>query len=182
MRNPRSVKLEFFWKWMEGLGKCRSEKKKMSLLERENAIKLSADLAMASTRNLDQCRCWTWSRALIGNYASRDGNSRVLTERIIGSLQCQRLRKAFTSSSSILNSNNNRRIRRSRKILKRSRTISRANKKKILKRTRTLRSLVPGGDLMDDVSLLEETLDYVQSLRAQVLVMRSFLNNSHLFK
>ncbi|KAI9125654.1 hypothetical protein K1719_003072 [Acacia pycnantha] len=186
MENPRSEKLEFLKKWMEGMGKCTSLKKNMTFLERKKAIKVSADLAMASTRT--QTNKYCWSRALIANIASTDHNSKVLTDHIIGSSQCFRLRQAFTSSSPS-------RLNRSRKIMKRrSRTIRRRVMKKtvmadciarrlVQKRREMLKRLVPGGHLMDDdVSLLEETLDYIQSLRSQVQVMRSLLPSSPLMK
>ncbi|XP_028790612.1 transcription factor IBH1-like 1 [Neltuma alba] len=187
MQNPRSEKLEFLQKWMEGMGKCTSLKKNMSLLERKKAIKVSADLAMASTRTESKC----WSRALIANIASRDHNSKVLTEHVIGSSQCLRLRKAFTSSS-FSQLKNKRMLNRTRKIMKRRRRTVRSRVKKVVmadsiarrlvqKRTEMLKRLVPGGDLMDDdVSLIEETLDYIQSLRSQVQAMRCLLATSQL--
>ncbi|XP_028775435.1 transcription factor IBH1-like 1 [Neltuma alba] len=194
MQNPRSEKLEFLQKWMEGMGKFTSLKKNMSLLERKKAIKVSADLAMASTRTESKC----WSRALIANIASRDHNSKVLTEHVIGSSQCLRLRKAFTSSSSSSSSfsqlKNKRMLNRTRKIMKRRRRTVRSRVKKVVmadsiarrlvqKRTEMLKRLVPGGDLMDDdVSLIEETLDYIQSLRSQVQAMRCLLATSQLMK
>lgn len=169
--------------------KCNSLKKSMSMLERKKAIKVSADLAMASTRTKTNN---FWRQALIANIASRDQNSKVLTEHILGSSsQCSSLirKSSFSSSSSSL-------VNRSRKIMKRirRRTVHRRVKKLVMadsiarkmiqKRREMLKRLIPGGDLMgDDVSLLEETLDYIQSLRSQVQVMRSLLvTTSHLMK
>lgn len=142
-------------------------------MERKNAIKLSADLAMASARN---GRTF-WSRALIAN-ASRDNDNRVLAQRILGP-ESERVKKFF--STSLIRS---RKIR-SKKILRRSCTVRRVRKsapQKLLansiakrlvqKRTRILKSLVPGGEFMDEISLIEETLDYIAYLRAQVDVMR----------
>ncbi|KAI4344354.1 hypothetical protein L6164_011589 [Bauhinia variegata] len=184
MRNPSSPKQEFLRKWLMGLQKCASSKKTMNVLERKKVIKLSADLAMASTRN----EATRWSQALIFN-AFLDNDNKILAEQILGSTQCCKwLRKAETCSSAPLNGN--KRIR-SRKILKRSCKIQRVKKRVakadsiakrlVQKRTRTLKSLLPGGEFMDDVSLIEETLDYMQSLRAQVEVMRCLLTASKLF-
>ncbi|KAI4335485.1 hypothetical protein L6164_014125 [Bauhinia variegata] len=183
MRNPISLKQEFLRKWIMGLRKCASSKKNMNVVERKKVIKLSADLAMASTRN----ETTRWSQALIFS-ASQDDDNKVLAEQILGSTQCQSLTKAETCSSTLL-CNSNRRIR-SRKILKRSHRIHRVKKsvaeadsiakRLVQKRTRMLKSLVPGGEFMDDVSLIEETLDYMQSLRAQVEVMRCLLTASEL--
>ncbi|XP_027332582.1 transcription factor IBH1-like 1 isoform X2 [Abrus precatorius] len=167
MRSISSLKQEFLKKWIWGLRKYCSQKKSMNLLERKKAIKLSADLAMASTRN----KSTRWSRALIAN-ASRDDNNKVLAEHMIGLSQqqhWQRVRKSFT----------NRRIK-NRNILRRNRSVHRPKdrvmasfiaKKLVQKRTRRLKSLIPGGEFMDDLSLIKETLDYMQSLRAQVEVM-----------
>lgn len=179
MRKINSVKQEFLKKWIWGLRKYSSEKKNMNLMERKKAIKASADLAMASTRN----KTTRWSRALIAN-ASRDGNSKVLTEHVLGSLSSpQRVRKSFTNNSHSI------RIRSCRNMLRRNRGVHRTKdrvvasfvaKKLVEKRTRRLKSLVPGGESMDDVCLVEETLDYIQSLRAQVEVMRYLVTASEL--
>ncbi|BAT76663.1 hypothetical protein LR48_Vigan541s001500 [Vigna angularis] len=176
MRNINTVKQEFLKKWIWGLRKYRSQKKNMSLLERKKAIKLSADLAMASTRN----KTTRWSKALIAN-ASKNSNNKVLTEHVLGS--SPPVRKSSTNYS------HSRRIRSCRKSLRRNRAVhipkdrvvaSFIARKLVQKRTRRLKSLLPGGEFMDDVSLVEETLDYVQSLRAQVEVMRCLVTASEL--
>lgn len=169
-----SVKQEFLKKWIWGLRKYSSQKKNMSLMERKKAIKLSADLAMASTRN----KTTRWSRALIANAnsSSRDGNnknSKVLTEH--------RMRKSFTNHHS-----HSIRIRSCRRsIVRRNNGKDRVEasfiaKRLVQKRTRRLKSLLPGGEFMDGVSLVEETLDYIESLRAQVEVMRCLVTASEL--
>ncbi|TKY54636.1 hypothetical protein E2542_SST19048 [Spatholobus suberectus] len=177
MRNIKSIKQEFLKKWIWGLRKYSSQKKNMSLLERKKAIKLSADLAMASTRN----KTTRWSRALIAN-AARDDNSKVLTAHVLGS-SSERVRKSFTNYS------HSTRIRSCRNILRRNRAVNRTKdrvvasfiaKRLVQKRTRRLKSLLPGGEFMDDVSLVEETLDYIESLRAQVEVMKCFVTASEL--
>ncbi|XP_054807749.1 transcription factor IBH1-like 1 [Prosopis cineraria] len=196
MKKASSEKLEFLQKWMEGMEKCKSLKKNMSLSERKKTIKVSADLAMACSRTETKC----WSRALIANIASRDHNSKVLTQHVIGSSSslCFSLTKPYTSSSSSSSLVRNKRtlLNSSRKIMKRrSRTVRSGAKKKktamadsiarklVQKRREKLKRLVPGGDLMDDdVTLIEETLDYIQSLRSQVQVMRRLLTTSQLMK
>ncbi|GLT97575.1 hypothetical protein SLE2022_151320 [Rubroshorea leprosula] len=188
MRSPSSLKQEFLKKWMTGLHICGSLKKKMSLLERKKAIKLSADIAMASARNGTTC----WSRALVAN-ASKDEQDKILVQHILGT-ESERLMKKV----SVLPLMNNKRIR-SKKVLRRSyRSIRRAKKSNIAasppnkvlaisiakrlvrKRTLLLKSLVPGGEFMDEIALIEETLDYILSLRAQVDVMRSLANASEI--
>ncbi|CBI36613.3 unnamed protein product, partial [Vitis vinifera] len=78
MRPPTSLKKEFLKKWIMGLQLCSSSKKEMSFLERKKAIKLSADVAMASARNATT----RWSRALISN-ASKDDSNKGLVECIL---------------------------------------------------------------------------------------------------
>lgn len=169
MRNSNSLKGEFLRKWMKGLAKCNSLSN-MSLLERKKAIKRSADLAMASTRR----RATRWSQAVL---ARKKNNVLINTT-------------SFSSSSGLC---------RSRRILKKSRLVHRVVKKKkmgsskkvkancialrlLKKRRKMLKSLLPGGESMEnDVVLIHETLDYIQSLTAQVEVMRCLVNaTSHL--
>ncbi|KAK4257614.1 hypothetical protein QN277_007178 [Acacia crassicarpa] len=182
MRNTSSVmKREFLRKWMKGLGKCRMMKNNnMSFLERKKAIKLSADLAMASTRT----PATRWSRAVIAQAASSqdDGYNKILINHIVGSSPKGKIFSTTSPSSSGLC--------RSRRILKRRHMVRRVVKKivspmvmakrLVKKRTRILKSLLPGGESMeDDVVLIEEALDYIQSLKAQVEVMRCLAAASH---
>ncbi|KAF5725905.1 hypothetical protein HS088_TW23G00637 [Tripterygium wilfordii] len=181
MRSPHSMKKEFLKKWMMGLQVCISSKKKMTLLERKKAIKLSADVAMASSSNGNTC----WSRALIVN-ASKQHKNKVLIERVFGRPEYEKLMKRVPSIQPL------KKMIRSKKILKRSCSSLRRVKRNIRgcrkvvngaycvaknmvkKRRKILRSLVPGGEMIvDDVCLIEETLDYILSLRAQVDVLRS---------
>lgn len=46
----------------------------------------------------------------------------------------------------------------------------------VRKRTKVLRKMVPGGELLDDISLLHEAMDYVAHLHAQVDVLRRISN------
>ncbi|CAI9782992.1 unnamed protein product [Fraxinus pennsylvanica] len=169
-----SLKQEFLQKWIKGLHIYSNFKKDMSILERKKAIKLSADVAIASTRNSST----RWSRTLTANI-SKNVTNKILVEQI------------FSDPEVIKNKASNRLITcsnriASRKILRRSHiTQIRARKmgpyavkassiaKKLVKnRTQVLKSLVPGGENMDEISLIKETLDYIVSLRVQVDVMR----------
>lgn len=172
MRAPQSLKQEFLKKWMVGLQLCESTNQNMSILERKKAIKLSADIAMASTRNGMTC----WSRALVAK-ASTDFGNKVLVDNILLASQSEKLK-------------NKRTIIRRKKILRKSHRARKARggrvvarslaKEMVKKRTQVLKSLVPGGEFMDDVSLIEETLDYIVSLRAQVDVMRTLAKATEL--
>ncbi|OIV99828.1 hypothetical protein TanjilG_26166 [Lupinus angustifolius] len=187
MRNSSSVKQEFLRKWITDLRKYSSQKKNMSMVERKNAIKLSADLAMASTRD----ETTRWSKALISN-PSRDHNKKVLTGYILDSSP-HHTEKVLKKNLNNLLPSCSKRVIRSRKIMRTSRRmVHRSNKERVIasciakrlkvqKRTRRLKNLIPGGEFIDDVSLVEETLDYIQSLRAQVEVMRGLVTASELF-
>ncbi|KAE8056813.1 hypothetical protein FH972_013550 [Carpinus fangiana] len=183
MRSSSSLKQEFLKKWIMGLQRCTSSNKNMSILERKKAIKLSADLAMAAARNGRT----SWSRAVIAN-ASRESDKRLLAEKILQGQESEILLKKVSTMSVT----RNRRIR-SKKILKRSRRASSRSvtqkvlassiaKRLVQKRTHILKSLVPGGEFMDEISLIEETLDYIAYLRAQVDVMRCIATAPQLMK
>ncbi|KZV14306.1 hypothetical protein F511_19449 [Dorcoceras hygrometricum] len=155
-----SLKQEFLKNWIKGLQLHSSFNKNTTIFERRKAIKLSADIAIASTRNSTT----RWSRALIAD-ASRDGSNKTLIEKISG-------REVPHKASLGL-------IRCSKRILKRSRFARRRAapvagliaKKLVKSRTRALKRLVPGGEGMDEISLIKETIDYIVSLRVQVDVM-----------
>ncbi|XP_059461227.1 transcription factor IBH1-like 1 [Corylus avellana] len=182
MRSSSSLKQEFLKKWIMGLQRCTSSNKNMSILERKKAIKLSADLAMAAARNGRT----SWSRAVIAN-AARESDKRLLAEKILQGQESEMLLKKVSNMSAVIR---NRRIIRSKKILKRSRRRTTSEPQKVLassiakrlvqKRTHILKSLVPGGEFMDEISLIEETLDYIAYLRAQVDVMRCIATSPHL--
>ncbi|KAJ8750862.1 hypothetical protein K2173_016043 [Erythroxylum novogranatense] len=174
MRAPASVKQDFLKKWVNGLQLCSKAKQDMGVLERKKAIKLSADIAIACTRNGRT----HWSRALIAN-ASKQGDNKVLVGHLLAP-ECERLKKA--SMESTMPSKQF----RSKKILKKSCRARRVMMKRrssktpqvalaksiatrmVKKRTQVLKTLVPGGEFMDDISLIQETLDYIMFLRAQV--------------
>ncbi|KAF8400442.1 hypothetical protein HHK36_013740 [Tetracentron sinense] len=181
MSAPSTFKKEFLKKWVLGLQICGSSTKNMSFLERKKAIKLSADVAMAYAKDFKTC----WSRALIANASKQDDN-KILVRNILGS-EFERLKKSSIGSKMC-----NKRVR-SKKILKRSCTILRIRstatrrvlassiaKRLVKERTLVLKGLVPGGESMDEFSLLKETLDYIHSLRAQVDVMQRLAYASQL--
>jgi hypothetical protein len=181
MRDPSSLKQQFLKKWILGLQVCGSGKQNMSILERKKAIELSADIALASTRDGRTC----WSRALIANASKHDDN-KVLVQHLLAP-ESERLKNA--SIGLVMD---NKRVR-CKKILKKSCCIKRVRKSEpqvvlaksiakrmVNRRTQVLKSLVPGGEFMDDISLIEETLDYIESLRAQVDVMRTLAKATEL--
>ncbi|KAJ8560836.1 hypothetical protein K7X08_022696 [Anisodus acutangulus] len=182
MRNPSSLKQEFLKKWIKGLQICSATKKKMSLMERKKAIKLSADIAMASTRKSTTY----WSHALMEN-ASKDDTNKIIIENVLGNDDNNSKRIIFKKASMGI-SLSQKGIISSKKIVKKSCKISRRAtkiispniiaKKMVKKRTQVLKSLVPGGEYMDDASLIKETLDYIISLRVQVDIMRHLANNA----
>ncbi|XP_004242648.1 transcription factor IBH1-like 1 [Solanum lycopersicum] len=184
MRNPNSLKQEFLKKWIKGLQICNATKKNMSIMERKKAIKLSADIAMASTRK----STIYWSHALMKN-ALKDDTNKIIMKNILGSNDDNNNNNNNLKKTSMgINSMSQNGIIRSKKIIKKSCKISRRArkiispniiaKKMVKKRTKVLKSLVPGGEYMDDASLIKETLDYIISLRVQVDVMRHLANNA----
>lgn len=141
-----------------------------SFLKRKRAIKLTADIAMAFAK--DGAR---WSHALLLNL-SKKGNNKALLRSILGS-EYERLTKPCFSQKMPI----------AKKILQRSFKVHSRKKKgarqwqdvnaasalsrAVVKRTKVLKRLVPGGENLDDSSLLDETLDYIISLQAQVDLM-----------
>ncbi|XP_038879866.1 transcription factor IBH1-like 1 [Benincasa hispida] len=174
MRNPSSLKREFLKKWMTGLQiYTTSSNENMTVIERKTAIKLSADIALASSRN-----CATrWSRAVIAS-SSVDNRSRRVADGVLGRAVCERVKQISNSKmtrsswSSGMILKRSRRVRRRRNKCMKAMAAESVAKRLVLKRTKVLRGLVPGGEFMDEISLIEETLDYISALQAQVDVMR----------
>ncbi|GAU20957.1 hypothetical protein TSUD_201060 [Trifolium subterraneum] len=176
MRNLSSLKKEFLRKWIKGLRKYNSQKKNMNLLERKKAIKLSADLAMASTKD----KTTLWRKALFANTSTKIDDEHDISTT--SSSQKKVIRKNSTNSYPLYR----KRITGRRTILRRNRTKERVEAsfiatRLVKKRTRRLKSLLPGGKFMDDACLVDETLDYIESLKAQVEVMRCLVTSSELF-
>ncbi|XP_026410424.1 transcription factor IBH1-like 1 [Papaver somniferum] len=181
-----AFKQEFLKKWLVGLKICSSSMNNMNIVQRKKTIKLSPDVAMASARDGKTL----WSRALISKASKQDDdNNKIIVEKILGDDKFQRV---ITYNNSKHSSNGS---FTSKKVLRRSRSRKRkcttppsqrvlatsiAKRLVVKKTTQVLKTLVPGGESMvDDISLLEETLDYISSLRAQVDVMRRLVNASN---
>ncbi|GAA0148119.1 DNA-binding transcription factor [Lithospermum erythrorhizon] len=179
MQNNSLRKKEFMGKWLKGLQKYNSSSKDMNFLERKKAIKITSDIAMASTRKAGTF----WSQALLAN-ASNDDSNKTILEHMLGT-NSKIVERASTTLLGLAN-NNSKKIR-SKKILKKSCMAKRVKridshvglaccviaKKLMKKRTQVLKNLVPGGKYLKKDSLIRETLDYIASLRVQVDVMRS---------
>ncbi|MCI02294.1 transcription factor BEE 3-like, partial [Trifolium medium] len=136
----------------------------MNLLERKKAIKLSADLAMASTKD----KTTLWRKALFAKTSTNIDDEQDISTTS-SSPQKKVIRKNSTNSYPLYR----KRITGRRKILRRNRTKERLEAsfiatRLVKKRTRKLKSLLPGGKFMDDACLVDETLDYIESLKAQV--------------
>ncbi|KAI4377261.1 hypothetical protein MLD38_014921 [Melastoma candidum] len=191
MHNPSTVKERFLKKWITSLRRCSSSShESTSTPERRRIIKLSADLALASARNGST----RWSRAVI-NDALQSHDEKGLVQRILGldgNDSASLIPREETFNKSIATGLTTKKvvvISWSKKILKRSRRVRKFTrrglrneaasiaKRLVKKRTQLLKDLVPGGRDMDDVSLIEETLDYMVWLRAQVDVMRSLAHS-----
>lgn len=181
MHTSSMLKKEFLKKWMQGLQICCSSKKQMNIMERKKKIKLSSDIAMASAKMTPT----SWSNALISN-AKKCEQGTVLVDKLIGPQSQLKLQKTSNKMISFHN-----RVQ-CKKVLKRSCNYaakktkrmrdSRKNlatiiaKRLVKKRTKVLKRLVPGGESLDEFSLIKEALDYILSLKVQVDVMRSVLN------
>lgn len=152
-------KQEFLSKWIKGLQIYTNSNQEMTILERKKAIKLSADVAIASTRNAST----RWSRALIAGSANR-----TLVEQVLG-------RRAENKTLMMIKCCSKKIVRRSRRRVSVQGTSVKAcciAKRLVKKRTLVLKRLVPGGEGMDEICLIKETLDYIASLRVQVDMMR----------
>ncbi|CAL9125884.1 hypothetical protein MUK42_02189 [Musa troglodytarum] len=164
MQVTRAFKQAFLERMLLGFRATDVSSKSMSFQEKKSFIKLSADVAIAVARGSRK-----WTRGLIAS-VSKEQQKRLLP-RVIPRKQYERLMKPCSSNSW--------KIPRSKKILRKSLRVSSTRRKKKLcaveKRTRVLRRLVPGGESLSGFSLLDETLDYVLSLRAQVGLMQSLL-------
>ncbi|XP_071729639.1 transcription factor IBH1-like 1 [Rutidosis leptorrhynchoides] len=185
MQTSSNLKKEFIKKWVKGLEICYSSKKNMNVMERKKMIKLCADIALASAKN----GTTSWSNALISD-AKKDDESKILVNNLIGRRELNRFKPQKTSHQSTTITYDHKRVR-SKNILKRSCSLSQRMKKMVppksnlaifvakrlvKKRTQVLKKLVPGGESMDEFSLIRETLDYILSLKVQVDVMRSVVN------
>ncbi|XP_038890559.1 transcription factor IBH1-like 1 [Benincasa hispida] len=171
MPNPNKLKQQFLKKWLVGLKSTTSSNTNMNILERKKAIKMSADYAMAATRNGSTI----WSRAIIAKSIKGQAPLEAISNRQTIYAKLQR-KKMTTTTLWKMGRRVGRKVARSRsppwKAL--ARTVA---KRLVEKRTKVLRSLVPGGEFMEDeVLLIEEALDYITFLQAQVDGMRFLAN------
>ncbi|KAK8919420.1 hypothetical protein KSP39_PZI020938 [Platanthera zijinensis] len=150
--------------------KLGASSEKMSCRGRKRAIKLSANIAMAvASKDMN------WSRALIARHA-KHGRNRDLVRSLLGPKRYESVTKPSNFPSQRMAMMIRRRVGRNPLIRRGANapgaTASVIAKSMVRKRTRILKRLVPGGESMDDLSLLGETIDYVISLQAQVNLMR----------
>ncbi|KAI3814706.1 hypothetical protein L1987_14350 [Smallanthus sonchifolius] len=175
MHNSSQLKNEFIKRWVQGLHLYCSSKKEMNLLERKKKIKLSADIALASARNSATC----WSKAIISKAKKDEGNTNLVNNLSRLESKLMYAHKKVTCHKRI----------RSKKILMRSCGVGKKMKPRhgsnlptcvakrlVKKRTQVLKRLVPGGESMDEYSIIKEALDYMLSLRVQVDVMKNLVN------
>jgi hypothetical protein len=137
--------------FLTGLRRRNITNKSMTLLERKRAIKFSADLAMASVRKEAK-----WSNALMADLSSKFQRDTVLPSKC---------RRVVSRSNKVSRSGRGTKPRRAVNATIIAKCI-------VKKREQILRRLVPGGKCMDECTLLDETLDYLKLLKAQVDVMR----------
>ncbi|CAH2069597.1 unnamed protein product [Thlaspi arvense] len=148
MNTYNMVKQEFIKKWITTLHMLDSSvDHPTNVTERKNAIKLSSDLAIAAARS----GATVWSRAIISRTGNKTTNKPV-ARRILKKAR-NRMKNRCTT------------VRRNGSL---------KAKIRMRKRTELLKSLVPGGESINNKDyLIRETLDYIVYLRAQVDVMRS---------
>lgn len=172
MQPTSSMKEEFLKKWQTGLRIFRPSIDNTRVSERKKAIKLSADVAMASLRKGTTC----WSRALIQKTATEDN---FLVREMLSGIKEETLINKKLPTKIVCH---RKIVRRSKKILRRkskstSEEIAAKAKRLVKRKTQGLRNVVPGGELMsNDILLIQETLDYIVSLQTQVSVMRSIVD------
>ncbi|KAI3711772.1 hypothetical protein L1987_70318 [Smallanthus sonchifolius] len=176
MHNSSQLKNEFIKRWVQGLHLYCSSKKDLNLLERKKKIKLSADIALASARNSTTC----WSKAIISKGNNDKGNTNLVNNLSRLESKLMYAHKKVTCHKRI----------RSNKILVRSCGVGKKMKPRrhgsnlatcvakrlVKKRTQVLKRLVPGGESMDEYSIIKEALDYMLSLKVQVDVMKNLVN------
>ncbi|KAF0906095.1 hypothetical protein E2562_009098 [Oryza meyeriana var. granulata] len=141
----------------------QSSSKAMTLHERKHAIKSSADIAMATARGI--AGGTRWPQAIL---ASSSSSSSTIPCKMQGKVKrcksivrrcCNKRRRDGCSSTSFF----------ARTALSSSSEVAR---RLVKERTKVLRRMIPGGELLDEISLLHEAMDYVVHLHAQVDVLR----------
>ncbi|KAL5206959.1 hypothetical protein ABZP36_031394 [Zizania latifolia] len=155
-----------------GLRKGGVASREMGFRERKDAVKRAADAALASARGVAPC----WSRSLAADVVAQQHR---LPGTANSSNECCKAAAAPRPSSP-------RKMIFCKKILRRSLRPPRPGnatasntygasvvaRAMLRKRTSVLKEIVPGGKALDVCTLMEETLDYAMSLKAQVDVMQ----------
>ncbi|KAL5212835.1 hypothetical protein ABZP36_023682 [Zizania latifolia] len=135
----------------------QSSKATMSLEERKRAIKSSADVAMATARGVAGAR---WPQAILSSSSSSPSKMQAKVKRCKNIVRrcCHKRRRDGNGTSFFARTALNRSTEVARRLVK--------------KRTKVLRRMIPGGELLDEISLLHEAMDYVVHLHAEVDVLR----------
>ncbi|KAJ3698393.1 hypothetical protein LUZ61_002098 [Rhynchospora tenuis] len=172
-------KKAFLKQFLLGLHVSNSVTNSISIQQRKNSIKLSADLAMALARGRTH-----WTHALITKLGQKEENKTTLQgilgrryEILMARYSCPLLyQKVQRSKKSVRSYRFSYAANRRRSALKGScvrvppSVVARNLEHR---RTKVLKRLVPGGELLNGSSLLSEALDYVISLKSQVDMMKS---------
>ncbi|KAF0902789.1 hypothetical protein E2562_019118 [Oryza meyeriana var. granulata] len=130
----------------------------MSLHERKRAVKSSADIAMAAARGGGA----RWPKTILPPASS--------SMRMTDARKAQRCRRIVRRCCGHKRRSGRRRYAAAAGgVITSSGEVAR---RLVRRRTMALRKVIPGGDAMDEASLLREAMDYVVHLRAQVDVLR----------
>uniref|UniRef100_J3LA55 IBH1-like N-terminal domain-containing protein n=1 Tax=Oryza brachyantha TaxID=4533 RepID=J3LA55_ORYBR len=158
-------KKSFLKNLLSSLQSCSSSKAAaMTLQERKHAVKSSADIAMAAAARGGTAGAGRWPHALLASSSSSSCKMQGKVTRCKSIVRrcCHKRRRGGGSSSGGTSFF--------------ARTAlgggSEAARRLVRKRTMVLRRMVPGGELLDETSLLREAMDYVAHLHAQVDVLR----------
>ena len=144
----------------------------MGIHERRSAIRRAADAALATARGAAP----RWSRSLAAELSQSQGDRRPVRDAHL----IRPANSAPASSSECNNACSKRMPRRRLRARPKSRATAKAAgvlaRFMVRKRARALGEIVPGGrGMMDECTLLGETLDYAVSLKDQVEAMQLLL-------
>lgn len=202
MRYPAgsALRRELLKKWLMGLQACEFSNINMTLYERKSAVKVSADIAMASTT---AATFRHWRRALISD-AAQNVNKAILRrvlrhdvwrpkpktdglmkkKRVVRPVRAPPSRRAAAHNKSSIWRRCVRTAVLAKNTCKNKRKLSKqemVKKLAVKEKIQVLRSLIPGGDgIADECCLMDETIDYLVSLRAQVDVMKGLADAAEL--
>ncbi|XP_062221267.1 transcription factor IBH1-like 1 [Phragmites australis] len=126
----------------------------MNLRERKRAIKSSADIAMATARG----GAARWPQAILVSSSRPPCKLPGKVQRRRKIVRRRHHRRRDVTGASL-----------TRTTMASSSEIAR---RLVRKRTKVLRRMIPGGEFLDEVSLLREAMDYVAHLHAQVDVLQ----------